>query len=91
MNNSADSLDAPYDPICEAPQWFIFSDAGKACLVSGDTITKAIANWKKRPGKSKENVVGIVKASMPIALDQFALSHTHVFGVICCLQKPKSS
>jgi hypothetical protein len=68
-------------------EWFVFSSGGHASLVIADSLTKAIAKWKKSPVGKKAEAIGVIKAAGPVTIDNIRMQHTHVYGVICCVQE----
>ena len=76
-----------YDPIRDGTQWMIFADTGKASLAIGDTITQAIASWKKQRGAKAGNPVGVIRLGYSETVPE-SFNRTDVFGVVCCVHRP---
>jgi hypothetical protein len=70
----------------DGPQWVVFSSEGMASLILGDTITKAVANWRKAT-KGRGEPVGVIRCGYSGSLPH-AMRGTDVSGVICCIHKP---
>lgn len=70
-------------------QWIVFDSAGQARVSHGDTIQKAVSNWKKaREGKAE--AIGVIRCGFSDSLPT-AIRGTDVFGVICCVHKSKGA
>lgn len=73
-------MDQPQPNIQPMTQWFIFTRSS-AHLVPAETITKAIASWRKVNPAGE--IVGVIRGAMAeVAPD--SLKSTPVYGVICC-------
>jgi hypothetical protein len=73
-------------------QWVLFTDRPKAFLVHGDSITKAVASWRKDKSRSARagEPVGIIRCGWSEDIPG-AMRHTDVFGVVCCVHKPEGT
>ena len=65
------------------PTWFIFSNKGMCVAIPAETITKAVAQWRRQPRKDGAEIVGVIKAASAVqALGR--VTPAHCFGVIVC-------
>lgn len=65
------------------PTWFIFSNKGMCAAIPAETITKAIAEWRRKPRKDGAEIVGVIRAASAVqALGR--VTPSHCFGVIVC-------
>lgn len=85
--NDDNQISADDEAEMDGRLWFVFSSRGMASLAIGDSVTKAIADWKKKNDAKNGEVIGVIKAGGPIPVGRMCMAGTHVFGVICCVQK----
>jgi hypothetical protein len=76
-----------YNPELDEPQWAIFSDRGKASVILGENITKAIANWRKQRGRGSGEPIGIIRMGYGATFPG-SYRNTDLFGVVCCVHTP---
>lgn len=65
-------------------QWFIFTSTGGLTVVLADTISKAVAEFRRAKHTKGADVVGVIRAAA--TMEAYGGVHpTPVFGVICCV------
>ncbi len=70
--------------------WFIFTSTGGFFTSQADTITKAVAEFKRSNHPRAGEVVGVIRGAAAMEYSGSPLP-TPVFGVVCCVaERPLS-
>lgn len=65
-------------------KWFIFTSRGALSIMEGETITKAVAAFRRLKHPDPGEIVGVIKSGAAMECCGEAKA-TPIFGVVCCV------